>query len=175
MKKLHFIFFFLFTINMQGFALHLERQNVYFISLAKRTDDNKLWVMYYVFINGKVYSGNYWQGYNANCRLPQKVSDSLYSYHVDENIFLLKKKIDKLQLKNFRTKNLSLNKGFYWNCIKVKMSYVLLDCNIEEKDFLSSMFDRFNGIKPLSIDITSISVSKSLPNDFLTLIEEKIK
>lgn len=101
--------------SLHAGSLNVRDCRVYIVTLGKKTLDNKLWVMDYIIVNDSVFSGNYFTGYNLTCRLPQSTLDSILSVDTpdEEGVFKLKKKIDRLKMHSFRSKNHFLNSNFF--------------------------------------------------------------
>ena len=126
------------------------------IKVFNKTKDKTLWVIYYIVIENKVYSGdNLINNHIFECRSLDGYLDSIpnNTFLVNE-LYSLKMEMIKIQLKGFKTKIPHIDNEFYWSSIIVPIEYIDLPFKIVKHDFLKFLYtEEYNALYMKKIDL----------------------
>lgn len=150
LKKNNFFIFIIYSLSVVCIGQDKPKNdNALILEIAMRTENSyNLWVLHYIIIQNRVYSGDIFHGGNTTCLSQEnKVDTSINCLIANEELILLENKIQKFNYKKFVSGFPFIDTNFYWKSFSVPIEYYELACSVETPDFFKFLFTyKYNGI-----------------------------
>ncbi len=139
--------------------------------VTKTKNVNVLWVLHYIVIGNRVYSGDAFHGRNFSCKIPKDYMDKAQNYLTPpDELALVEKRMDAMKFSKFKTRIKYIDTTFFWKSIDIPIEYIELPCNIESPDFFKFIYsDQKNGLCITKIILNKLKKT-SFPKFFLQQI-----
>ena len=151
-----------------------QNDSAIIVRVAYKMQNNKLWVLNYILIDDKVYSGDFLVGLNFTCtsEISKPIYDSLMVNYKYPDTRLIERKFDHIPYSDFKTQCQYIDTNFFWKAIIIPLKFILLPCVVETPDFFNYIYkNTYNGIQIVGMNNKKIRKS-NLPDFFVELIKQ---